>query len=63
MAVRQSIMTALMEVAVDDRHLHEDCLERDRGLLVSDCVAANLNECQRAIRSRMRWKPSGAVSR
>jgi hypothetical protein len=33
-------MTALMEVAVDDRHLHEDCLERDRELLVSDCVAA-----------------------
>jgi hypothetical protein len=35
-------------------------LERDRGLLVSDCGAANLTECQRAIRARMRWKPSGA---
>jgi hypothetical protein len=30
-----------MEIAVDDRHLHEDHFDSDRGLLGGDCGEAS----------------------
>jgi hypothetical protein len=49
--------------SADDRHLHEDHFDSDRGLLGGVCGEASLTKCQRPVRARVRRKPSGAVLR